>query len=348
MPNNDEFADEQELWEEEEEEQRDDDEEEERKPNNSTFGIEDEYYIQENIPAPPKPATPPPASAPLAKRPQKPAQRTEKQESPPPEQREQNTRSALVPLEEYAILKSLRVGRFLARAVGPRGLTLGDIDVITVPAGTSKTPAWEFPTAEGSQLVRSITGVVLYHREQRAYWSKTQSDRRPPDCFSFDTITGLGSPGGSCAACPLSRPKSAGDGKKGQACRLRWNLYMVRPQDALPFILCVPPTSLRNVKAAFRRLALSGIPYHAAVLRFQLERVEAAETSYYQITCRAVQPIQGTPATPEQVSLWNGTPGIPITERMEPGDLWYPHDEYRRRMIPILSETRNIPTDSTT
>lgn len=75
-------------------------------------------------------------------------------------------------------------------------------------------------TAEGGKFYNSLEGneaaydeipaVILDGKNSRSYYAsnfdpKSKAPATPPDCKSSDGITGQGSPGGSCEACPLSK-----------------------------------------------------------------------------------------------------------------------------------------------
>jgi hypothetical protein len=59
--------------------------------------------------------------------------------------------------------------------------------------------------------VKEFSAVILYHHPLYAYYKdKYTGGSNPPDCGSFDGITGEGDPGGSCAKCPYNQFGSGG------------------------------------------------------------------------------------------------------------------------------------------
>ncbi|WDU83588.1 hypothetical protein PWK10_02820 [Caloramator sp. Dgby_cultured_2] len=54
--------------------------------------------------------------------------------------------------------------------------------------------------------VKEFSAVILYHHPLYAYYKdKYTGGSNPPDCGSFDGITGEGDPGGSCSKCPYNQ-----------------------------------------------------------------------------------------------------------------------------------------------
>lgn len=113
------------------------------------------------------------------------------------------------------------------------------LDRIKIPAGGST--AFEIPSVDGddSEMVKEITGVILYNHPANAYYTdKYTGGSNPPDCSSFDGIHGIGNPGGSCKNCPFNKFGS-GEGKS-KACKNRRMLYILRDGELFPVILNLP------------------------------------------------------------------------------------------------------------
>ena len=127
------------------------------------------------------------------------------------------------------------------------------LDRIKIPAGGST--AFEIPSADGddSEMVKEITGVILYNHPANAYYTdKYTGGSNPPDCSSFDGIHGLGNPGGSCKSCPFNKFGS-GEGKS-KACKNRRMLYILRDGELFPVILNLPVGSSGAYKNYVKRL----------------------------------------------------------------------------------------------
>jgi hypothetical protein len=153
-------------------------------------------------------------------------------------------------------------------------LEVFDLDRIRVPAGGSLT--WEIPTLTGEEEAKTVEGVVIAFSDRRAFWRESfdaTGGGTPPDCSSDDCIVGVGDPGGTCATCALAKFGSARDGEgDGQACKQVRLLFLVRPADLLPIVVAVPPSSLKNVRRHFLRLASQSMPYYGVVWSFELAK----------------------------------------------------------------------------
>ena len=130
--------------------------------------------------------------------------------------------TALVKLEDWPIRKiePAALAEMIAENVGASGLTLSDLEQVTIPAGGGTM--WTIPDAiAGPTGAAELTGVVLYAQDRRAFWREGLEDSgggTPPDCSSPDAITGTGDPGGACGKCHMAEFGSAPDGR-GQACK---------------------------------------------------------------------------------------------------------------------------------
>lgn len=163
----------------------------------------------------------------------------------------------------------------LRENLGGERLTERDLSSILVPAGGATT--WEIPGLVGVTETKTLEGVIVYTRNTRAYWPKgldegnRVSSDKIPDCTSKDGLFGVGDPGGSCELCPLAQWES-GKGGVGQACKAMRQLFIVREQGLLPFVLTLPPTSLKPARDYLLSLAREGVTYRACVTAITLEQ----------------------------------------------------------------------------
>lgn len=160
----------------------------------------------------------------------------------------------------------------LEENIGPEGITPFDLDRVKIPAGGGQ--AWEVPSLAGDEIAKSVEGIVVAWQSPRAYWSASLDESgggTPPDCSSVDGITGVGTPGGSCAKCPLSQWGSK-EGSRGQACKQMRLLFLLRESDLLPLAFFLPPTSISPMKRYSLRLAGQGLPLSAVVTKLGLEK----------------------------------------------------------------------------
>lgn len=150
-----------------------------------------------------------------------------------------------------------------------------DLDRIRVPGGGSTT--WQIESGLGDEEeAKTIEGVIVHHSLQRAFWAtsfEASGGGSQPDCYSVDSITGVGNPGGSCHDCPQAQFGSDGD---GQACKQTRVLFILRPEEQLPCVLIVPPSGLANLKRYLLALSKKGRPVHTAVTKLDLVKDKSA------------------------------------------------------------------------
>ncbi len=119
---------------------------------------------------------------------------------------------------------------------GPR-----DLEIIKIPSGGATI--WDIPTLEGRDGAKSFDAVILYYHNSRKCWTAPygQGVPGPPDCESFDGLTGVGSPGGGCQGCVYNRRRQSRD---DVVCAPRKNVFLLMSELALPVLIDLPVTSL--------------------------------------------------------------------------------------------------------
>jgi hypothetical protein len=121
------------------------------------------------------------------------------------------------------------------------------IQRITVPrAGGS---AWEVPSASGTDVTQNLLIIILHLDQNRKYYEDEYTDgsSSPPSCSSYGGVTGVGSPGGVCADCPMNAWGSARQGR-GKACREYRLVYGLLPGQLFPVLVTIPPTGLKALE----------------------------------------------------------------------------------------------------
>lgn len=164
--------------------------------------------------------------------------------------------------------------------LGGDTLSPSDLQVIKVPAGGGTS--WEVETLDGVQSVKRLQGVVIGIRDVRAYWptSIEQGVTGPPECYSLDGRTGIGSPGGTCAMCPFAQFGSSGKGNS-QACRASKQMFTLMGDGLIPSIIRIPAGSLKAVRQFLLQMANQERAYYQVLMNFDLEPDKNAQGIKY-------------------------------------------------------------------
>ena len=144
-------------------------------------------------------------------------------------------------------------------------------DRIKIPAGGST--AFEIPDGDSEEvnMVKEIVGVILLHHPAYAYYKeKYTGGSNPPDCGSFDGVTGTGDPGGACATCPLNQFGS-GDGQS-KACKNRRMIYVLMEGELFPMVLSLPTGSLKEFTKYLKRQLSKGRKLNQIVTKISLKK----------------------------------------------------------------------------
>lgn len=142
---------------------------------------------------------------------------------------------------------------------------------VRVPGSGSLT--WTVPDEDGSgdtPLQHMDVILLHYHRARQYYvdaYDPTNPQAQPPQCASYDGVTGHGSPGGACKVCPLS--------VFGGDCIPLYFTYLLFPDRIMPLKLNIPRTSLANFEAYTVRLGLTGYYHNQVITRIGLEKRKA-------------------------------------------------------------------------
>lgn len=197
------------------------------------------------------------------------------------------------------------IAEIMAENMGDEGLSPFDLDRIKMPSGGHI--AWEVPTADGPEPMKTITGVVVAWMVGRSWWERDLDDpdaagNEPPDCASRDGHVGVGrygigsegNPTGECLGCPMNEWDSATKGA-GKACKEQRLLYMLLPGNALPVVVALAPTSIKPWRQYVMRLTSEAIPFYGLETTLGLEKVKGNGTPDYAV----VVPSRGQVLDPE-------------------------------------------------
>ena len=168
---------------------------------------------------------------------------------------------------------------------GEEGLSVADLDSIHSPAGNVDIFP-DVPGPQGTESQKTFTGIIFARGYNRAYHKDAYrpGSNTPPDCSSLDGVTGIGIPGGDCATCPFNQFGSArnantedGQNSQGKACREYRHMFTVLPHSLMPFIVQIPPGSIRSgFRSYMKDLAKEGYKYHEVETLFRIETRNSA------------------------------------------------------------------------
>ncbi|MCP4878294.1 MAG: hypothetical protein GY896_22810 [Gammaproteobacteria bacterium] len=170
--------------------------------------------------------------------------------------------------------------------IGASGITMGNLTRVKIP--TSGGTKWNVPSIRGEQLMDEIEGIVIHHKEARAYWKKSIDEGgggQPPDCSSEDGYNGKGDPGGACAECPFNKWGSEPKAGRGKACKQLRIVYLLpKGRSFLPYLFILPPTSLKPMGNYLVGLAAEALRVNAVRTIFRLEKTKnQGGTEYAQL-----------------------------------------------------------------
>ena len=171
----------------------------------------------------------------------------------------------------YLALAGTDFGSLLSEELN--GLDIG-FERIKIPSAGSTV--FETPSEDGeSDSVKEFSAVILYHHPLYCYYaSKYTGGNNPPDCGSFDGVTGTGIPGGKCKQCPLNQFGTGENGSK--ACKNRRRAYVLREGEVFPLLLSLPTGSLKEFTKYLKRLLSKGRKSNAYVTRFSLKKANSS------------------------------------------------------------------------
>lgn len=147
----------------------------------------------------------------------------------------------------------------------------GGFERIKIPSAGSTV--FEVPGENQNEpdAVKEFTAVILHHHPLHAYYtSKYTGGSNPPQCGSYDGITGEGDPGGNCTKCPYNQFGSGENGSK--ACKNRRRIYVLREGEIFPLLLSLPTGSLKEFSRYIKRLLSKGKKSNSVITRFSLKK----------------------------------------------------------------------------
>ncbi len=196
----------------------------------------------------------------------------------------------------FLALANSDIGAMMAEELD--GLDAG-FEKIKIPSGGGLT--FEIPGEDDEpETVKEFSAVVLCHHAVNAYYKTPfTGGHNPPDCGSFDGITGVGEPGGNCQSCPLNQYGSSANG--GKACQNRRRLFVLREGEFFPLLLSLPTGSLPEFTRYLKRLISKSRKSNSVVTRFSLKKATNKGGLVYSQAQFAIDRV----LSPEEHSLIN-------------------------------------------
>lgn len=108
------------------------------------------------------------------------------------------SKNEMIPMSNYTALKDFNLADAITTELSGMDISF---DRVNIPAAGGQ--AFEVPGEMPGEIdmVKEFTGVILFHHPLFTYWRERYAGgNSAPDCGSYDGVTGVGNPGGSCAA----------------------------------------------------------------------------------------------------------------------------------------------------
>lgn len=166
---------------------------------------------------------------------------------------------------------------------------------IKIPGGG--VTQFEMPSDDPSQpnYEQKLEVVILFNHANNSYWPEGSEydDDTPPQCQSADGKTGYGAPGGVCLTCPLNKFGSDSRGS-GKACKNMRTLYVLRSGDMMPYILSLPPTSIKAWKDFYNKtFYCRNRPSYASLVEITLTRKSSNGFDYGVAVFKHIRDFEG-------------------------------------------------------
>lgn len=192
--------------------------------------------------------------------------------------------AALAPTSGYAALAANDLMAELQEDL--TGLTLR-YDRIKIPSANS--PVFEVPGEEGEpEMAQEVRGVIILQHPANSYYKEQYTGgSNPPDCGSYDGITG--STGQECATCPYN-VFGSGQGQS-KACKNKRMLYLLPEGELFPQMFCLPTGSLKEFSQYLKRQLSKSRRLSQVVTKISLKKATSSGGIAYSqcvFTCERV------------------------------------------------------------
>lgn len=217
--------------------------------------------------------------------------------------KEKSTEVAVTAASKFAVVNSdpKQLQDTIKENIGGE-LNVFDLEKLKIPAGGGTH--WTIGTLEGDKMEKEVDGILIFFQDTRGYWETSYDENpgQPPTCSAQGTLVGTGTPGGDCTKCPLAEFGSADKGE-GQACSQGRRMFLLTEGALLPTMVTCPPTSLKNVRRYFMKLASHNVPYYTVLTRLKLSKDKnSSGVEYSKVEFETIG--QLTPAEVERVQSY--------------------------------------------
>ncbi len=189
------------------------------------------------------------------------------------------SKNEMITANSYTALEGFNLANALSEEMVGMNVTF---DRVTIPAAGGTV--FEVPGALPGETdtVKDFSGVILFHHPLFSYYhEKYVGGSNPPDCGSYNGLTGVGDPGGACASCPLNQFGSGENG--GKACKNKRRIFILREGEMIPLLLTLPTGSMKEFGIYIKRLLGKGRKSSSVLTRFSLKKaVNAGGIAYSQ------------------------------------------------------------------
>lgn len=171
----------------------------------------------------------------------------------------------------------------LMRAGFDAGVETYQLPRIRVPSGG--VTAWTVASIDGEQITKELDCIIGMTRSKlKVWWRNQDGTGAPPDCSSHDGLSGMGnnredlSPEGEgqhdCISCAWNKWGSDRKGGKGRDCKDFAEMYIFTSESRMPYLLNIPPMSLKEMSTYHLRLLSAGLRPESVVTRLTLTKMQ--------------------------------------------------------------------------
>lgn len=210
--------------------------------------------------------------------------------------KKESTALAVIEDTEFPVLAVGADAKPIGTQLRDMGVSRFDLSKVTVPSAGAV--AFEVETLEDVEYFKELRVVIAYSQSNQRSWHRTSIEdsdgHSAPDCSSEDGINGYGVntlpaegiEAGSeddaqreahdCVTCPWNEWESARGGSgNAKDCSEYIVLYAFGEDSLVPFVMQVPPTSLKAARKYSLRLLGAGKKLGDVVTVLTLEKKES-------------------------------------------------------------------------